>query len=64
MGVRKRVDLAAVVGVEEPPADEFGWHINDVLTGLDQPLCKWTAGTGSGHDRPRLGPHPVRKPRH
>ena len=48
------VGLAVVPGVEEPdPGGELGGDVDDVLAGLEQPLCQRPAGAVGALDRPR-----------
>jgi hypothetical protein len=59
------VGLAVVPGVEEPdPGGQLGRHVDDVFTGLEEPLRERTSRTVGALDcpdpvRPRLGiaPH-------
>lgn len=61
----ERVGLPVVAGVEEPdPAGELGRDIDDLLTGLEQPLGQRSSHAVSAFDRPhplrpglRVGPH-------
>jgi len=56
-----RVGLAVVAGVEQPhPGSELGRHVQDALTGLQEPLGQWSTGAvGALHCpdplRPGLG---------
>lgn len=50
------VGLAVVAGVEEPdPGCELGWHVDDVFTVFEEPLCGRTPGPVASFD----GPDPV-----